>query len=52
VDNQAVIEVVRTGRNPSMRHLSRVHGISIGFLHEQYDKKNMSMQCFVLTHGR
>jgi hypothetical protein len=27
-----------------MRHLSRVHGISIGFLHEQYDNKNMNMQ--------
>jgi len=27
-----------------MRHLSRVHGISIGLLHEQYDNKNMNMQ--------
>ena len=44
VDNQAMIEVVRTGRNPTMRHLGRVHGVSIGFLHEQYRDKNMRME--------
>jgi len=34
-DNTAMIRVVQTGRNPSMKHLHRVHGISIGFLHER-----------------
>ena len=36
VDNQAMMEVIRTGRNPTMRHLGRVHGVCIGFMHEQY----------------
>jgi hypothetical protein len=43
VDNQCVIEVVRTGRNPTMRHLGRVHGVSIGFLHETYRQGDMTM---------
>ena len=36
VGNQAMMEVIRTGRNPTMRHLGRVHGVCIGFMHEQY----------------
>ena len=40
VDNQSMMEVVRTGRNPTMRHLGRVHGVCIGFLHEQYSKND------------
>ena len=34
-DNQAMINVVKSGRNPSMRHLSRTHGIPIDWLHER-----------------
>ena len=39
VDNQAMMEVVRTGRNPTMRHLGRVHGVCSGFMHEQYGER-------------
>ena len=28
-DNQGIIGVVRSGRNPTMRHLERTHGIAI-----------------------
>ena len=35
-----MMEVVRTGRNPTMRHLGRVHGVCIGFMHEQYGKSD------------
>ena len=38
VDNQAMMEVIRTGRNPTMRQLGRVHGVGIGFMHEQFSK--------------
>jgi hypothetical protein len=34
-DNQAMIRVVQTGRNPTMRHLDRVHRVSIATLHER-----------------
>ena len=32
------IGVVRSGRNPTMRHLERTHGISITSLHEHFSK--------------
>ena len=44
IDNQAMIEVVRTGRNPTMRHLGRVHGVAIGFMHEQFQTPLMQME--------
>ena len=34
-DNTAMIRVVTTGKNPSMKHLGRVHGVGIAFLHER-----------------
>ena len=35
-DNQGMIGVARTGRNPTMRHLERTRGISIVSLHEHF----------------
>ena len=32
--NQAMIRVIETGRNPTMRYLHRTHRISIATLHE------------------
>ena len=37
-DNQGMIGVVRSGRNPTMRHLERTHGISIVSMHEHFQK--------------
>ena len=37
-DNQGMIGVVRSGRNPTMRHLERTHGISIASMHEHFQK--------------
>ena len=39
-DNQGMIGVVRSGRNPTMRHLERTHGIAITSLHEHFTKEN------------
>ena len=39
-DNTATIQVVRTGRNPTMRYIGRTHGISIQFLHENLGHKS------------
>ena len=35
-DNTACLTVCKTGRNPTMRHLQRVHRVSIAWLHERY----------------
>ena len=37
-DNQAMIMVVMSGRNPTMRHLGRVHRVSVSWLHERLGK--------------
>ena len=37
-DNQGMIGVVRSGRNPTMRHLERTHGIFIASMHEHFQK--------------
>ena len=34
-DNQAMIRVCETGKNPTMRHLGRTHGVSVAWMHEQ-----------------
>ena len=33
-----MIQVVKTGRNPTMRHLGRVHKIAVSWLHECWEK--------------
>ena len=37
-DNQAMIQICKNGRNPTMRHLGRTHGISIAYLHDSFTK--------------
>eukprot|EP00969_Alexandrium_andersonii_P280475 12399909-Alexandrium_andersonii.AAC.1 len=34
-DNQACIQVLQSGQNPTMRHLERTHLVSLKWLHEQ-----------------
>ncbi len=33
-DNQAMIQVAKTGRNPTMRYLPRTHRVSVRWVHE------------------
>eukprot|EP00969_Alexandrium_andersonii_P039757 1741445-Alexandrium_andersonii.AAC.1 len=33
-DNQAMIQIVRSGRNRTMRYLHRTHRVSVQWLHE------------------
>jgi len=35
-DNQAMIQVLNTGRNPTMRHLGRSHRVPVASLHEVF----------------
>ena len=35
-DNQAMLQCVKTGRNPTMRHLPRTHCVQVGWIHERY----------------
>ena len=42
-DNQVMLQCIRTGRNPTMRHLSRTHRVSMSSIHEQYVAKRFSV---------
>ena len=42
-DNQTMISVARTGKNPTMRHIKRTHGISIAWLHEMFQRKEYAL---------
>ena len=39
-DNEAMIQVAKLGSNPTMRHIGRVHGISVSFLHQEFSRKD------------
>jgi hypothetical protein len=58
-DNSAMIQVCRTGKNPTMRHLGRTHRVSVQWLHERfkdpcyhlvYEETN-SMRADIFTKG-
>ena len=38
-DNQAMLRVVETGKNPTMRYLHRAHRVSVSWLHECFKGK-------------
>ena len=40
-DNQAMIAVCRSGRNPTMRHLHRTHRVSVDWLHEIFQRDDV-----------
>ena len=35
-DNQAMIQICKNGRSPTMRHLGRTHGIKLAYLHDSF----------------
>ena len=39
-DNQPMIRVLETGRNPTMRYLHRTHRVSVARLHEALERKD------------
>ena len=47
-DNQGMIGVARSGRNP-MRHLERTHGISITSLHEHFSKEHFVLMYEIMA---
>ena len=48
-DNQAMIRVVSTGRNPTMRYLGRTHRISVAWLHERFARDDVALVYEITT---
>ena len=40
-DNQAMIRVIETGRNPTMQYLGRTHRVSVQWLHEVFKREHI-----------
>eukprot|EP00971_Amphidinium_carterae_P182499 3621816-Amphidinium_carterae.1 len=40
-DNEATISILKSGKNPTMRHLGRTHRVSVAWLHEVFLSGNM-----------
>ena len=49
IDNTAMGEIMRTGRNLTMKHISKTHGIQVGFLHEVHDRKDVDVKYITTT---
>ena len=47
-DNMAMIQIMKHGRNPTMRHLARTHRISVAFLHEQFAEGDFQL-CYEVS---
>ena len=43
-DNQAMIKVCETGRNPTMKQLQRTHGVNVTALHEAAQRPDVDLQ--------
>ena len=41
-DNQAAATIVKTGKYPKLRHVQRLHGVCISWLHELWKKGSVS----------
>ena len=42
-DNSAMVSICKTGSNPSLRHLGRVHNVGLNFLHQEVHKPYVSL---------
>ena len=43
-DNAAAIRVIESGKNPTIRHLSRTHKVDLAWLHENFLSKQFIMR--------
>ena len=43
-DNESTFQISKTGKNPTMRHISRTHGVNVQWLHDAYSKRLFNMK--------
>jgi len=49
-DNESMIKICKSGRNPTMRHLLRSHGVAVAWLKEQFDSGNYDLRYVPFAH--
>ena len=45
-NNESTAAIIRSGRNPTMRHISRTHGVNVAWLHDLYKNKGSPKELF------
>ena len=43
-DNDPLIRIIKTGKNPTMRYLERTHRIAVAWLHELFNSDELFIQ--------
>ena len=43
-DNESMIKVCKSGKNPTMKHMLRSHGVAVAWLKEQFDSGNYDLR--------
>ena len=43
-DNESTFQIIKTGKNPTMRHISRTHGVNVQWLHDAFTKRLFKMK--------
>ena len=43
-DNESTCAIIKSGRNPTMRHIARTHGVNVGWLHDLYKRRIFGLQ--------
>ena len=38
-DNERTYQIIKTGKNPTMRYLTRTHGVHVSWLHDLFTRK-------------
>ncbi len=49
LDKSPMLEIIRTGRKITMRHLPKTQGISVGWLHEVCSKTNVHIRYITIS---
>ena len=49
-DNETMIQVCKSGKNPTMRHLGRTHRVSISWLHERFAERWHDLRYILSEH--
>ena len=42
-DTESTYQIIKTGRNPTMRHITRTHSVNVSWLHDLYQKGMFQM---------
>jgi hypothetical protein len=42
-DNAAAARIIQTGKNPTMKHISRTHRVALAWLHERHREGQLSV---------